>query len=82
MKIWTIAPWLTAEAMVELAIHADALGFEGIMGADHGFVPQVMGKGSTWIRQQHRDHAGTQCVDKIFAFCCRLKIVKIGQAVE
>ena len=42
MKIWTIAPWLTAEEMVELAIHADVLGFEGIMGADHGFVPRVM----------------------------------------
>jgi len=42
MKIWIIAPWLTAEEMVELAIHADALGFEGIMGADHGFVPETM----------------------------------------
>jgi probable F420-dependent oxidoreductase len=42
MKIWFIAPWLPAEEMVELARHADALGFEGMMGADHGFIPQSM----------------------------------------
>jgi probable F420-dependent oxidoreductase len=45
MKIWIIAPWLAAEEMVELAVHADALGYEGIMGADHGFVPETMENG-------------------------------------
>lgn len=45
MKVWIIAPWLSAEDMVELAIHADTLGFEGIMGADHGFVPETMENG-------------------------------------
>jgi len=42
MKFWLIAPWLGPEEMIELARHAEALGFEGIMGADHGFVPQSM----------------------------------------
>lgn len=42
MKYWLIVPWASAEDMVELAKHADALGFEGLMGADHGFVPQTM----------------------------------------
>jgi probable F420-dependent oxidoreductase len=45
MKVWIIAPWLAAQEMVELAVHADALGFEGIMGADHGFVPRHMENG-------------------------------------
>lgn len=44
MKIWLIAPWLSAEEMVALAKHADVLGFEGIMGADHAFVPKTMAK--------------------------------------
>ncbi len=42
MKVWIIAPWLAASEIVELARHAEALGFEGIMGADHGFVPRTM----------------------------------------
>ncbi len=45
MKIWLIAPWCSAEDMVELAKHAEGHGFEGIMGADHGFVPKVMESG-------------------------------------
>ena len=42
MKVWLIAPWLCAEEMVALAEHAQGLGFEGIMGADHGFIPRTM----------------------------------------
>ena len=42
MKFWLIAPWLSAEEMIELARHAEEFGFEGIMGADHGFIPKVM----------------------------------------
>jgi alkanesulfonate monooxygenase SsuD/methylene tetrahydromethanopterin reductase-like flavin-dependent oxidoreductase (luciferase family) len=38
-KTWFIAPWLVAEDMVIFARHAEALGFEGVMGADHGFIP-------------------------------------------
>lgn len=45
MKFWLIVPWTPAEEMVELARHAESLGFEGIMGADHGFVPQSMANG-------------------------------------
>lgn len=40
MKYWLIAPWLIPEEMIELARHAEELGFEGLMGADHGFIPQ------------------------------------------
>ncbi len=42
MKSWLMVPWASAEDMIELAKKADALGFEGLMGADHGFVPQQM----------------------------------------
>ncbi len=42
MKFWLIAPWLGPEEMIELAREAEALGFEGMMGADHGFVPRRM----------------------------------------
>jgi probable F420-dependent oxidoreductase len=42
MKYWLIAPWLVPEEMIELARHAEELGFEGLMGADHGFIPQSM----------------------------------------
>lgn len=45
MKIWLIAPWCSAEDLVELAKHAEGHGFEGIMGADHGFVPKSMESG-------------------------------------
>lgn len=45
MKVWLIAPWLFPQEMLVLAKHADALGFEGLMGADHGFIPQVMANG-------------------------------------
>ncbi len=42
MKFWLIAPWLPAEEMIELARMAEEFGFEGMMGADHGFVPETM----------------------------------------
>jgi probable F420-dependent oxidoreductase len=42
MKFWLIAPWLPAEEMIGLARHAEEFGFEGIMGADHGFIPKEM----------------------------------------
>lgn len=42
MKFWLIAPWLPAEEMIELARMAEELGFEGMMGADHGFIPEQM----------------------------------------
>lgn len=42
MKFWLVAPWLAAEEMIELARMAEAFGFEGMMGADHGFVPRTM----------------------------------------
>ncbi len=45
MKTWLIAPWVSAHDLVALAKHADTLGFEGIMGADHGFIPQTMANG-------------------------------------
>ncbi len=43
MKFWFIAPWVVPEEMIELAKHAEALGFEGLMGADHAFVPEKIG---------------------------------------
>ncbi len=42
MKFWLIAPWLAPEEMIEIAREAESLGFEGIMGADHAFVPKTM----------------------------------------
>lgn len=45
MKFWLIAPWLPAEEMIELARMAEEFGFEGMMGADHGFVPKTMRAG-------------------------------------
>ncbi len=45
MKLWLIAPWCTAEDMVALAKQAEDLGYEGVMGADHAFVPKTMAKG-------------------------------------
>ena len=42
MKFWLLAPWTPVEEMVELAQFAETLGFEGIMGADHAFVPENM----------------------------------------
>ncbi|GAB3275483.1 TIGR03619 family F420-dependent LLM class oxidoreductase [Parahaliea aestuarii] len=45
MKVWLIAPWTEVQDMIELARHAEALGFEGIMGADHAFVPRSMAPG-------------------------------------
>ena len=42
MKFWLIAPWIPPEEMVNLAHLAEAFGFEGMMGADHAFVPKTM----------------------------------------
>lgn len=42
MKFWLMVPWTSAEDMIEIAKAADSMGFEGIMGADHGFIPQSM----------------------------------------
>jgi len=42
MKYWLIVPWTPAEEMMDIAVKADELGFEGLMGADHGFVPKSM----------------------------------------
>lgn len=42
LKFWLIAPWLPAEEMIGLAQHAEEFGFEGLMGADHGFIPKTM----------------------------------------
>lgn len=42
MKFWLIAPWLAAEEMIGLARHAETFDFEGMMGADHGFIPRTM----------------------------------------
>lgn len=42
MKFWLMAPWVNPEDMIELAVKAEEVGFEGIMGADHGFIPQSM----------------------------------------
>ena len=42
MKFWMSAPWIEVNEMIEIAKMAEALGFEGIMGADHGFVAQSM----------------------------------------
>ena len=45
MKFWLMTPWTSASDMIVLAQQAESLGFEGIMGADHGFVPQQMAAG-------------------------------------
>ncbi len=42
MKFWLMVPWTSAEDMMAIAQAADERGFEGIMGADHGFIPQSM----------------------------------------
>lgn len=42
MQFWLVVPWTPAEEMMELAKLADELGFDGLMGADHGFIPQSM----------------------------------------
>lgn len=42
MKFWLMTPWTTAEEMIALAKHIDDMGFEGLMGADHGFIPESM----------------------------------------
>lgn len=42
MKFWFIAPWIVPEEMIELAKHAEALGFEGLMCSDHAFVPEKL----------------------------------------
>ena len=42
MKFWILAPWVSAEELAELAVLAQQLGFHGMMGADHAFIPRKM----------------------------------------
>jgi len=42
MKFWMSSPWIEVEEMIEIAKMAEDMGFEGIMGADHGFVAKDM----------------------------------------
>jgi probable F420-dependent oxidoreductase len=42
MKFWISTPWVEVEEMIEIAKMAEDIGFEGIMGADHGFVAKDM----------------------------------------
>ena len=42
MKFWLMVPWTIPEDMIEIAKKAEDFGFEGLMGADHGFIPQSM----------------------------------------
>lgn len=42
MKFWLMAPWTLPEEMMEIAKMAEEFGFEGLMGADHGFIPRSM----------------------------------------
>lgn len=42
MKFWQSITWAETEQLLELARHAEALGFEGIVGADHALYPKTM----------------------------------------
>ena len=42
MKFWQMIPWMETEQLMEVAQHAEALGFEGVMGADHALFPRVL----------------------------------------
>ena len=42
MKFWMSAPWIEVEEMIIIAKLAEDMGFEGIMGADHGFIAKSM----------------------------------------
>jgi probable F420-dependent oxidoreductase len=42
MKFWQSITWAETDQLCDLARHADALGFEGIIGADHALYPKTM----------------------------------------
>lgn len=67
MKIWLIAPWCSAEDMVELARQAECLGFEGIMGADHGFVPETMNGGYLYSKSGKPPITGDMAYPDVWA---------------
>jgi len=42
MKFWQMVPWMETEQLVEVAKFAEAVGFEGVMNADHAVYPEVV----------------------------------------
>jgi probable F420-dependent oxidoreductase len=40
MKFWQMLTWMEPEQMLDVARHAEALGFEGVMLGDHGVYPR------------------------------------------
>ena len=42
MKFWQSITWAETDQLCDLARHADELGFEGIIGADHALYPKTM----------------------------------------
>lgn len=45
MKFWQSITWAETEQLLDLARHAESLGFEGIVGADHALYPKTMAAG-------------------------------------
>ncbi len=42
MKFWQAITWAETEQLCDIAVFAEELGFEGLMGADHALYPQSM----------------------------------------
>ncbi len=42
MKFWQMVPWVETEQLVEIAKFAEAVGFHGVMNADHAIYPEMM----------------------------------------
>ena len=42
MKFWQMVCWMETEQLVEIARFAEALGFEGVMNADHAIYPETV----------------------------------------
>ncbi len=42
MKFWQMVPWMETEQLAEVAKFAEAVGFEGVMNADHAIYPKVV----------------------------------------
>ena len=42
MKFWQSATWAETEQLCDIAVLAEELGFEGIVGADHALYPEAM----------------------------------------
>ena len=40
MKFWQALTWMEPEQMLEVARHAEGLGFDGVMLGDHGVYPR------------------------------------------